>query len=300
MPYDFILSSGVTSNGRTVHYAQLNGTAEPKFTIGNRTKYGNFCGLINTQAVPGLIYDPAHYATEFGFWAYFLYPTAIAESKGSYLCLNSYDKAKFTFSFMQYAAHVANGDFVKFLRKLLALPNAPEYFPKLLLKDGRICYKNPDGTLKQLETNLSTQALMDYFNPSLDDVETQELICSARMIHWASNDAAHRRIQVETAIEHYRNKMAEYSKLFHLDGVPAKVCLMVSDIRHQGRGMNPQIAQALNTAGNYELAFTNLCSIGAEKYLTRINTVKATIEKLLAAGTYHKKYDAASATFVAI
>lgn len=300
MSIDFTFTTGLTAKGQTIHFAQQNGSVLPKFTIGNRTKYGNYYGLINTQAVPGLIYDPAHYAVEFGFWAYFLYPTAMAESKGSYLCLNTYDKAKFTFSFMQYAAHVPNGDFVKFFKKLLVLPNATDYFPKILLNNGRIFFKNPDGSLKQLENNLSTKALMDYFNPTLDDVETQEIICSARMIHWASNDAAHRRIQVETAIEHYRIKMAEYSKLFHLDGVPAKVCLMVSDIRHQGRGVNPQIAQALNTGGNYEQAFSNLCSIGADKYLTRINTVKATIEQLLAAGVYQKKYDAASGTFVAI
>jgi hypothetical protein len=298
MAFDFSLSSGVTANGRTVHYAKLNGTADPKFVIGNRTMYlGNF-GLYNTQVSPGLVYNPVDYFADFGFWAYFIHPTAMAESKGSYLCLNTYDRAKFTFSFMQYGAHVPNGDFVKFLRKLLALPNASDYFPKLVLKDSRIFYRNDNGVYSQFETDLSTQALMDYFNPSLTEVENQELICSARMVHWATNDAAHRKVQVETGIQHYKNNMVEYNKRFGLNGVPAKVCQMICDIRHQGRGLNDRIASALNTNGNYDQAFTNLCSIGSANYSQRITTVRSTINGLLTAGIFNKKYDSATNSFV--
>ncbi len=298
MPYDFSLSSGVLANGRTVHYAQLNGSNQPKFIIGNRTMYdGNF-GLYNTQVIPGLVYDPAAYVNDFGFWAYFIHPTVQAESKGSYLCLNTYDRAKFTFSFMQYAAHVPNGDFVIFLKKLLVLPNAVDYFPKLILKDSRIFYKNANATLSQLESDISSQALMDYLNPSLNEVENQELICSARMVHWAANDPAHRKIQVETAISHFKNNMVEYNNRFRLNGVPAKVCQMVCDIRHQGRAKNDRIANALNTKGNYNKAFTNLCSIGTANYSQRINTVRNRINSLLNAGMFNKKYDSASNSFV--
>jgi len=298
MPHDFSLSSGVTANGRTVHYAKLNGSVEPKFVIGSRTVYAGNFGLFNTTVTPGLVYNPADYVSDFGFWAYFIYPTAQAESRGSYLCLNTYDRAKFTFSFMQYAAHVPNGDFVKFFRKLLALPNASDYFPKLVLKDSRIFYRSGTDTLSQLENDITTQALMDYLNPSLQEVENQELICSARMVHWASNDAAHRKVQVETAIQHFKNNMVEYDKRFNLNGVPAKVCQMICDIRHQGRGMNDRIANALNTNGNYDIAFTNLCSIGSANYSQRITTVRNTINSLLKDGIFNKKYDSASNSFV--
>ena len=298
MPHDFSLSSGVLANGRTVHYAKLNGSDQPKFVIGSRTMYAGNFGLYNTSVTPGLVYNPADYVPDFGFWAYFIYPTAMAESKGSYLCLNTYDRAKFTFSFMQYAAHVPNGDFVKFFRKLLALPNAKDYFPKLILKDSRIFYVGSNGVLNQLESDTSTQVLMDYLNPTLQEVENQELICAARMVHWASNDAAHRKIQVETAIQHFKNNMVEYDKRFGLHGVPAKVCLMICDIRHQGRGLNDRIANALNTSGNYDLAFTNLCSIGAANYSQRITTVRSTINSLLTAGIFNKKYDKATNSFV--
>lgn len=296
MPHDFSLSSGVLANGRTVYYAKLNGSTQPKFTIGSRTVYdGNF-GLFNTAVSPGLVYNPAEYVTDYGFWAYFIYPTAIAESKGSFLCLNTYDRAKFTFSFMQYAAHVPNGDFVKFFRKLLALPNASDYFPKLILKDSRIFYQG--NSINQLESDASTQALMDYFNPSLQEIENQELVCSARMVHWASNDAAHRKIQVETAIQHFKNNMIEYHKRFGLHGTPAKICQMICDIRHQGRGMNDRIANALNTNGNFERAYANLCSIGAANYQQRISTVRNTTNILLASGIFNKKYDSATNSFV--
>ena len=298
MPHDFSLSSGVLANGRTVHYAKLNGSTQPKFVVGSRTVYAGNFGLYNTTVTPGLVYNPADYVSDYGFWAYFIHPTAMAESKGSYLCLNTYDRAKFTFSFMQYAAHIPNGDFVKFFRKLLALPNGADYFPKLVLKDSRIYYRSSNGTLNQLESETSTQALMDYFNPTLLEVENQELICSARMVHWASYDPAHRNIQVETAINHFKNNMIEYNKRFNLQGVPAKVCLMICDIRHQGRGMNDRIANALSTNGNFDRAFANLCTIGAVNYAQRITTVRNTINSLLTAGIFNKKYDSVTNAFV--
>lgn len=298
MAHDFSISSAVLANGRTVFYAKLNGSQQSRFVIGNRTMYeGNF-GLYNTQVTNGLVYKPGDYESEFGFWSYFIHPTAMAESKGSYLCLNTYDRAKFTFSFMQYAAHVPDGDFVKFMRKLLQLPAAANYFPKLLLRDMRICYRSNTGAITQLENDASTQALMDYLNPTLTEVENQELICSARMVHWATNDAAHRRIQVETAIQHFKNNMIEYNRRFGLNKVPAKVCVLICDIRHQGRGKNDRIANAINTNGNYELAFRNLLSIGAANYSQRITTVKNTIASLQSAGIFNKVYDSATNSFV--
>jgi hypothetical protein len=298
MPIDFTLSSGVMANGRTVHYAQLNGSNEPKFVVGYPTMYLGNVGLYNTRVTPGLVYNPDDYTADFGFWANFIFPTASAESQGSYTCLNTYDRAKFTFSFMQYGAHVPNGDFVRFFRKLLTLPKAANYFPKLVLKDLHIFYKDINGNLSQLENDTSTQPLMDYLNPTLNDVENQELICSARLVHWATNDASHRKTQVETAIEHVKNNMIEYNKRFGLNGVPAKVCQMICDIRHQGRGMNDRIANAMNTNGNYDQAFVNLCSIGAANYSQRITTVRNTINSMLKTGVFNKKYNSATNSFV--
>jgi hypothetical protein len=298
MPIDFSITSTVLANGRTTYSAQRNNSAEPKFIIGSRTSYeGNF-GLFNTAITAGQVYKPEDYETEFGFWAHFIYPTAMAESSGSYKCLNTYDRAKLTFSFMQYAAHVPNGDFIKFFKKLLQLPVAQEYFPKLKLQDNRIFYQATNGTMTQLENDITSQPLMDYLNPTLNDVENQELICCARLVHWSANDVTHRKIQVQTAIELFRDNMKSYNNRFGLDKVPAKVCLMICDIKHQGRGTNDRIANALNTNGNYEKAYINLCSIGATNYQTRINTVKNTINKLIVLGKFNLKYDAKTGTFM--
>lgn len=298
MALDFNLSSGTLSNGRTVHYAQQMNSTDPKFVIGYRTMYEGNIGIFNTSKEDGMVYDPADYEGEFGFWAPFIYPTAKAESKGSYFCLNTYDRAKFTFTFMQFAAHVPNGDFVRFLKKLLNLRNGMEYFPKLVLQDDRICYRNTNNSLTPLESDASTQPLMDYFNPSLTEVENQELICAARMVHWAKNDPQHRRVQVETAIDLFKENMVEYDRRFGLDNVPAKVCHVICDIRHQGRASNDRIAAALDTKGDHNKSFQNLLTIGSTNYAERIKTVKDTITTLLAEGKFNKKYRRSIRDFV--
>jgi len=80
--------------------------------------------------------------------------------------------------------------------------------------------------------------------------------------------------------------------------VPAKVCQMICDIRHQGRGTNDRIANALNTGGDFEKAFNNLCTIGEANYKPRIDTVKKTIKTLEQAGIFNKRYERARNTFV--
>ena len=297
MAYDFSISSSVLANGRTAYTAQLNNSSEAKFVIGYKTSYEGNYGLFNTSVTAGQVYNPADFL-QYGFWSYFIYPTAMAESKGSFKCLNTYDRAKFTFSFMQYAVHVPNGDFVVFFKKLLQLPNAKDYFPKLVLKDNRICYVSANGTLSQLETDTATQPLMDYLNPTLNDVENQELICAARLVHWSGSDVNHRNLQVETATSHFKNNMKEYHKRFGLDKAPADVCLMICDIRHQGRSSNDRIANALNTNGDYAKAFANLCTIGSTNYQSRITTVRNTIKTLKDSGLFSKKYDAKTGEFV--
>ena len=298
MAFDFARTSRVLPSGRTAYFGQLIGTAQPEFLIGNRTKYQDNFGIYNITNSPGLVYRPMDYVDKFGFWAQFIYPTAMAESRGSFMCLNTYDRAKFTFSFMQYAAHVPNGDFVIFLKKLLGLENAKQYFPRLEVQNDRIHYQRTNGTLVQLETDNTTKGLMDYLNPTLTEVDEQELICAARLVHWAANDRAHRTIQVETAIDHFKKNMIAYDRRFNLDGVPAKVCQLICDIRHQGRSTNDRIALALNTNGDFEQAFLNLCTIGEINYQARIDTVRRTIGELSQDGAFNKRYHRATNSFL--
>lgn len=297
MAYDFKIRSAVNANGKTAFFAKITGIDNPEFFVGFKTKYKERFGLYNTTAPSSLIYHGSDYSAEFGFWAYFIEPTTKVESNASFICLNTYDRAFFTFGFMQFAAHVPNGDFVKFLKKLLTLPDAEEYFPRLNLINDRIYYRSNEGTITQLENDNSSQKLMEYLNPTTEEVENQELICSSRFIHWATNDPMHRRIQVEHSIGLYKDNMKKYSRRFNLNRYPAKICFMICDILHQGRGTYDRIGYALDTE-NFEKAFQNLCTIGNVHYETRINELKIQIRKLEQNGIFNKIYDATSNEFV--
>ncbi len=298
MAFDFKLRSQVTEKGKTAFYAKLANSTEGEFFVGYRTKYKDRFGLYNANQSSKLVYKGVDYEAEFGFWAYFIEPTAIAESNGSFICLNTYDRAYFTFGFMQFAAHVANGDFIHFLKNLLALPNAKDYFPRLEIFNNRIFYVADSGKQTQLESNESSKGLMEYFNPSTNEVENQELICAARMIHWATNDLNNRKIQVSESINLYNNNLKKYHKRFNLEGYPAKVCFMICDILHQGRGDYDRIGYALDTNGNFEEAYDNLCSVGEKNYAERIRTVKKRINELESNNTFKKVYQSETNTFI--
>jgi hypothetical protein len=275
------------SNNGKKYYATPDNDAH--FYVGTETTYLGNVGMMNINVAPECMYRPEDYVADYGFWAYFIAPTAQCESKGSFYCFNSYDRAQFTFTFMQYAAHVPNGDFVRFFKRLLQLDKAADYFPKLTLANNRIQYKNADGTLRQLEDDKSTQNLMDYLNPSLKDVDDQELISAARLVHWAMHDEAHRKLQVELAVDHFKNNLVLYSKQYALDGAPDKVCIAVCDIRHQGRAKSSDIIAALNTDGDYEKAYTALVGLGGKSYPERVKTLADTIATLTTQNVLGKK-----------
>ena len=146
------------------YFGKIDGT---RFFIGSRVAYGGGKGLMNVSGTSAHRYDRAAYRHKFGFWADFIHPTAMAEG-ALYHTLNTYDRARFTFSFLQYAAHVPNGDFVVYLRELLKLPLAKEYFPDLTLQNNRVCRITDEG-VSELETDTSTALLLDYLNPSLKE-----------------------------------------------------------------------------------------------------------------------------------
>lgn len=303
MAINFTFSTRATDRGLE-HYAQVQGNAAPRFLIGKQTNYLGNTGLFNISINTALQYRAADYAAQHGFWAHFIAPTAKCESEGSFFCLNTYDRAQFTFGFMQYAAHVAGGDFVIFLQKLLQLPDASDYFPRLRLENGLIHYQNTNGVLGLLESTdpqTDNQKLMDYLNPHLDEVENQELICAARMVHWATNSAAHRKIQVDTAIELFKKDMNRYAHEYNLNGMPDKICLIICDIRHQGRARSSAIINALNTNSNLDRAYNRLFNLGETHYSGRIRTLRTAVAQLVANGTLGiKKYSSATNDLVPI
>ncbi|HWN98597.1 MAG TPA: hypothetical protein VNS63_04940 [Blastocatellia bacterium] len=123
------------------YFGKIDGT---RFFIGSRVSFEGGKGLMNVSGTSAQKYDRAAFRPIHGFWADFIHPTAMAEG-ALYHTLNTYDRAHFTFTFLQYAAHVPNGDFVVYLRALLNLPLAREYFPDLVLNNNRVCRVTDDG-----------------------------------------------------------------------------------------------------------------------------------------------------------
>jgi hypothetical protein len=274
------------------YFGRIDGT---RFFIGSRVPYDGGKGLMNLSGTSAQKYDRSEFRDAYGFWADFIHPTAMAEG-ALYHSLNTYDRARFTFSFLQYAAHVPNGDFVLYLRALLRLPLAIEYFPDLRLEDNRIVRVTDEGATIPLESDQTTDALLDYLNPSLREIEDTEVIQAAKFIHWVQNDPAHRLTQVDLGIAHFRAKMAEYGERYEMDGQPDTVCLVVSDIRHQGRAKSPSIVTALQSVNPLKA----LLEIGEPKYHDRLVVLRREINRLVTEGSLgDRRYSLAERDFVA-
>jgi hypothetical protein len=272
------------------YFGKIDGT---RFYIGSRVSYEGGKGLMNVSGTSSQKYDRAQFRATFGFWADFLHPTAMAEG-ALYHTLNTYDRAHFTFSFLQYAAHVPNGDFVVYLRALLQLPLAYEYFPDLTFRNGRVC-RITDSGIVALESDISTAPLLDYLNPSVMEIEDTEVIQAAKFVHWVQNDAAHRQTQVEVGIAHFKEKMKSYAQQYGLNGADETICLVVADIRHQGRAKSPAIMAALQSAN----PLNALLSIGEPKYHQRLVTLRREINALTQDGTFGAlKYSTAKNDFI--
>lgn len=273
------------------YFGKIDGT---RFFIGSRVPFEGGKGLMNLNGTAAQRYNRAEFRGTHGFWADFIHPTAMAEG-ALYHTLNTYDSAHFTFSFLQYAAHVANGDFVVYFRALLNLPLATEYFPDLTLVNNRICRINDNGVVP-LESDTSTAKLIDYLNPSLREIEDTEVIQAAKFIHWAQTDPEHRRMQIDIGISHFKENMAAYATRYELDGASDSICLVVADIRHQGRAKSPVIITALQSSNPLEA----LLKIGEPKYHPRLVTLKKEIKRLTDEGILGTRvYSMAQRDFVA-
>jgi hypothetical protein len=224
------------------YYASLSG--QPRFYVGTDVRYGSRRGLMNTSNPPGPRYRAEDYEGTHGDWAWYLLPTITAESNRFFTCLNTYDRARFTFGHIQLAAHTPGENFVLILREMLALPLAASYFPDLTVRDGRV-HLRAGGSLRPLESDSSTADLQAYWNPSDDQVDDVEAERAARIVDWCTTDPGLRELNVDFAIRQQRRKLRSCATKLPLDGVVDKLCIVVLDILHQGRARFASIKHAL-------------------------------------------------------
>lgn len=267
------ISFDIFREGRD-YWAAANGG--PRFYVGRRVSYERRVGLYNVfpgSPLQKLEFDPKNYLDRFGFWARFIAPTAGAEGR-NFLTLNSYDRAAFTFGFGQFAAHVPDGDFVRWLHAMLGLYEAPDYFPELSLVAGRVHH----AALGPLETPSSTAALMRWLNPSSTDIDDAEVAAGARLIHWTANSRPARLAQIAQMIASFRHYLAQADRRGLIDGRTAAECCVIADLLHHGRGGRgvwASIAKALMA----DDAFDRLIAIGGNQWAER----KATLRRLIPA-----------------
>jgi hypothetical protein len=247
-----------------VRYLNKN-TGVERFGLSND---GNYFGSAEAKKQ---LYLAADYDSVYPFWCDFIEPTAICEGQ-SFISLNTYDRARFTFGFGQFAAHVADGDFIRWFRDMLQRPESVDYFPNLEVLDGRIV--KVEGTKKvPMETKDSTEPLQLYLNPTLNDVEDAEVVAAAKLIHWTGNHPEARLLQVQHMINTARRLVKESDKRLGLDGLGADLCCVVMDVRHQGRAGFDDLQAALLANKPYEA----LLEVGGHGEPERVKNLKAAL-----------------------
>lgn len=264
----------------------------PRFFVGRRVSYEGRVGLYNVfpgSSLQKLDFDPKNYAGRFGFWVALINPTAGCEGR-NFLTLNSYDRAGYTFGFGQFAAHVPDGDFVRWFRAMLARPEAEDYFPDLSLINGRI-----HSIAGPLETAGSTAALMAYFNPAPDRVDDTEILAAARLIHWTANHRPARLAQITQMIASFREYMGRADRKGLIDGQRAAHCCVIADLLHHGRGgrtLWSSVSRALASNDPFEA----LIAIGGPQWAER----KATLRRLILADPkmQERRWSASAKDFV--
>lgn len=214
----------------------------------------------------------ASYALPFGHWRYVLQPTVVCESGGQMACINTYDRAYFTFGFYQFAAHMPGGDFVRYLRALLReVENAPLYFPDLMLNEKGHIARRAGSAMRDIEEQVDNlpMELMRYLNPSDEAVEEAEVLNCARFIHWCETNDEVRQIMVAESIGTAREKLVQqntarpFNKTKHPDPIDS-LCVAIIDILHHEGSQFGKIDQILKTTDDEVQALAELCRTGVD------------------------------------
>lgn len=270
-----------------------------EFYLGRETKQGIRVGLGRSVAEYwGLRFRAADYPA-IGHWGVLLELTGECESGNRFNCINSYDRAAFTFGFYQLAAHTPDDNLILLLRRAAALPEAQSYLPGFFLQGGGLRWRDASGQITDLEATgmaggeRQNIALMRHLNPDPDAVGEAERRYAARLTCWSERSAAFRQAQVDVALAILAKKMRVYDARYGLDGKSDTVCAIVADIHHQGRAKVSAVRKALAAADPKEaLILVN------PKELGRIANLRAKLAEMEAAGRLGQlRYVAASNAF---
>jgi hypothetical protein len=276
------------SNGNHEYFARVNGEAE--LFVASRVRYQQRRGLYqNASQQNGAVYRASDYTATHGHAAHLAELIGRNESKNHFNCLNTYDRAAFTFGFFQLAAHTPKDNLVLFFRRALEIPEFAALYPDLKLVDGRLHKVDENGSTDlELEvprspgsTELNLRNFMAYLNPDGSEVDDPEIRNAAKLVWLAARSDACRRLQVSVSLGITMNKLRRvYDPWYGLDGKSDTVCFIIADIHHQGRATRTQVRTALGS-GNPVAA---LLKLGKEDYAERCATLADSVNTMRAAG----------------
>lgn len=277
-------------------FARAGGGAE--FYVGRETSNGDYIGLFQRASeYYGPTFRAEDHEDRIDHWANLLELTGWGESENHFNVINTYDSAKFTFGFYQMAAHTPNDNLILFFHRLADLPAFSDYFPELTIHAGRLHRIDEDGGMTDLEQVMATgpngrkqlQLFMNYLNALRREHDMQEVLQSARMIHWSNTSPQMRQAQVDFANETHQRKMLKYHGWYDLDGVGDIICGLIADIHHQGRASKTRVREALAAPDPVE----SLITINAN-YTGRIAALRHKLAEMQGRGRLDAKvYNAA-------
>jgi hypothetical protein len=300
----------VRKEGRHYH-ATLGGG--PSFKVGTGVKYqsGNKLRFgLKRSDTAARRFDVEAQADRIGpEIATLLGIVAAGESDGAFACINSYDRAAFTFGFFQLAAHTPDDNLILLFRKLVAdHAGFRAQFPGLVLKDGRLHTTLASGTTFNLERpyprkagsgELNLKDFMAWCNPDDAAVDPTELDRAARLVWLAENDTAFNNIQVDVARHITMSRLREfYDVQFDLDGRSGLVCAAICDIFHQWRAQPWEVRTALRSAGrDDDRAVQALLKLGADDYPERCKALARALHRAQSTPLGKSVFDRASGLF---
>ncbi|NVZ70965.1 hypothetical protein [Pseudomonas costantinii] len=287
------------------HFASINGS--PKFLLGSETVYKGYGGLYQPHPY-GTKYDSTAYASSYGTYAAILEVIAAGESEKHFNCLNTYDRAAFTFGVFQLAAHTPSDNLILLFRRLVVeSKDFQDFFPDLKLVSGELHRVVGDHTVtleteyprpgRSKETNLND--FMAYLNADKSKVDPTELNAAAKLIYLANNNKDFNALQVDMTAQIIMKRMRNhYSTAFSLEGVSDLICAAIADIRHQSRGSDTEIRDVLKAHSVESDRVSALCKIGERDYASRCKTLKEELNDAKAKGRLGiSVYDQASGSF---
>jgi hypothetical protein len=286
-------------------FAKLAQSSEPRFLVGkeiNKPSAGFFGLFVPGAKYYGPAYRGSDYESRLGHYAYLLEVTGHCESKNRFNLINTYDRAKFTYGSYQLAAHTPRDNLILLMRDLVRQGVATDYYSDLKVIGSQLHHVDENGIVDNLEAEAPTgpggemqlQAFMDYLNPRRNELDSEEIMNAARLMHMANEVERARELQVECAANILEPKMSRYGTRYKLDGKGDVLCAIIADIHHQGRASAAKVKDAL-ASGDPE---RNLIDINP-KYEERAKDLRAVLKRLRDEGKLGtKRYQASSNTFV--